>query len=213
MDCSLPDCSVHGILQARIPEWTTMSSSGEAFQTQGSSLHLLCLLHRQEDSLPRSHKAENKPYNKPYQRIETCPTVVTSLERGPAKPACLVPVFANKVLMAHNHTSSFTYYLHVAFTTQRQNWVAADTIWPQSQTCFGSGPLQKELPTPGLQHQIALGSNPDSILINLGRNLNSGCLSQYQAHWIFWGFIVLHWSQETYYFYIWHFWNLNASYS
>ena len=117
MDCSLPDSSVHGILQARIPEWVTMSSSGEAFQTQGSSLHLLCLLHRQEDSLPWSHKADNKP----CQRIETCPTVVTSLERGPAKPACLVPVFANKVLMAYNHTSSFTYYLHVAFTTQRQN--------------------------------------------------------------------------------------------
>ena len=160
MDCTLPDSSVHGILQARILKWVTISSSRETFQTQGSRLHLLCLLHWQEDSLPRSHKVDNKP----YLRIETCPTVVTSLERGPANPACLLPVFANKVLMAHNHPFSFTYYLHVAFTTQRQNWVAADTIWPQSQTCFGSGPLQKELPAPRLQHQIALGSNPDLFL-------------------------------------------------
>ena len=29
MDCSLPDSSVHGILQARILEWAAMPSSGD----------------------------------------------------------------------------------------------------------------------------------------------------------------------------------------
>ena len=29
MDCSLPGSSVHGILQARILEWTAISSSGD----------------------------------------------------------------------------------------------------------------------------------------------------------------------------------------
>ena len=49
--------------------------------------------------------------------------------------------------------------------------------------------------------QITTSDSPGfkswSILINFGGILNSGCLSQYQAHWVFWGFIVLHWSQET----------------
>ena len=40
MDCSLPGCSVHGILQARILEWAAMSSSRGSFpprdQTQVS---------------------------------------------------------------------------------------------------------------------------------------------------------------------------------
>ena len=32
MDCSLPDSSVHGILQARILEWVAMPSSRGSFQ-------------------------------------------------------------------------------------------------------------------------------------------------------------------------------------
>ena len=44
-DCSPPDSSVHGILQARILEWI-------AILTQGSNSHLLCLLHGQLGSLP-----------------------------------------------------------------------------------------------------------------------------------------------------------------
>ena len=46
MDCSLPGSSVHGILQARILEWVTTTS------TRGSKLCLLCLLHWQVGSLP-----------------------------------------------------------------------------------------------------------------------------------------------------------------
>ena len=44
MDCSLPDSSVHGILQARILEWVAMQLQG-IFPTQGLNLHLLWLLH------------------------------------------------------------------------------------------------------------------------------------------------------------------------
>ena len=39
MDCSPPDSSVHGILQARILKWVAMPSY------RGLNLHLLCLLH------------------------------------------------------------------------------------------------------------------------------------------------------------------------
>ena len=42
MDCSPLGSSVHVILQARILEWVTISSS---FLTQESNPHLLCLLH------------------------------------------------------------------------------------------------------------------------------------------------------------------------
>ena len=44
MDCSLPGSFVHGILQARIPEWVAMPSSRVSL-TQGSYSCLLQLLH------------------------------------------------------------------------------------------------------------------------------------------------------------------------
>ena len=40
LDCSLPGSSALGILQARMQEWVTISSS-RIFLTQGSNLHLL----------------------------------------------------------------------------------------------------------------------------------------------------------------------------
>ena len=42
MDCSLPGSSVHGIFQARIPEWVAMPFPGRVFLTRESNL---CLLH------------------------------------------------------------------------------------------------------------------------------------------------------------------------
>ena len=44
VDCSPPGSSVHGILKARILESGAISLQG-IFPTQGSNLHLLCLLH------------------------------------------------------------------------------------------------------------------------------------------------------------------------
>ena len=48
--CSPPSSSVHGILQARILEWISTILQG-IVPTQGLNLHLLYLLHWQEDSL------------------------------------------------------------------------------------------------------------------------------------------------------------------
>ena len=55
MNCSPPGSSIHGILQARLLEWVTISSSIGSSQPRGSSPHLLCLLHWQADSLPLSY--------------------------------------------------------------------------------------------------------------------------------------------------------------
>ena len=56
MDCSPPGSSVHGILKARILEWVATSyfrgSSQPRYQIHRWNPHLLCLLHRQVDSLP-----------------------------------------------------------------------------------------------------------------------------------------------------------------
>ena len=57
MDSSLPDSSVHGILQARILEWVSIPPPGDLpdpgiFLTQGLNPHFLCLLHWQVGSLP-----------------------------------------------------------------------------------------------------------------------------------------------------------------
>ena len=51
LDCSLPGFSVHGILQARILEWVTISFPRGIFLTQGSNQCLLNLLHWQVGSL------------------------------------------------------------------------------------------------------------------------------------------------------------------
>ena len=50
MECSPPDSSVHGILQARTLAWVALHQG--IFPTQGSNLHLLCLLHWPASSLP-----------------------------------------------------------------------------------------------------------------------------------------------------------------
>ena len=51
VDYSLPGSSVHGILQARILEWTAIYSSRESSQ-QGSNVSLLRFLHWEVGSLP-----------------------------------------------------------------------------------------------------------------------------------------------------------------
>ena len=60
MDCSPSGASVHVISQARILEWVAMLSSRGIFPTQGLNSRPLCLLHRQEGSLPPV------PPGKPY---------------------------------------------------------------------------------------------------------------------------------------------------
>ena len=51
MDCSPLGSSVHGILQAGILVWVAYALLQGIFLTQGSNLHLLCLLHWQTGSL------------------------------------------------------------------------------------------------------------------------------------------------------------------
>ena len=57
-----PSTSVYGIFHSRILEWVAISFSGQwrqrgvgIFLTQGSNLHVLCLLTWQVDSLPVHH--------------------------------------------------------------------------------------------------------------------------------------------------------------
>ena len=50
MDCSQPGSSVRGILQAKILQWVAIPFSRGIFLTQGSNLHLLCLLEWQAGS-------------------------------------------------------------------------------------------------------------------------------------------------------------------
>ena len=55
MDCSPPGSSVHGIFQARIPEWVAISYSRGSSQTQGLNPHFLSLLHWQVDYFTPGH--------------------------------------------------------------------------------------------------------------------------------------------------------------
>ena len=55
MDCMLPGSSVHGIFQARILELGCHFLLQGIFLTWGLNLHLLHLLHWQEDYLPLHH--------------------------------------------------------------------------------------------------------------------------------------------------------------
>ena len=56
MDCSLPGSSVHGILQARIPEWIAMPFSRESFQPRDQT-RVSCIAGRFFTSEP-----PGKPY-------------------------------------------------------------------------------------------------------------------------------------------------------
>ena len=60
VDCSLPGSSIHGLFQARTPGVGGHFLLQGIFPTQGSNLHLLCLLHWQVDSLPL------RPLGSPY---------------------------------------------------------------------------------------------------------------------------------------------------
>ena len=55
MDCSPPGSSVHGIFQAGILEWDTISSCREYSLLRDGNWVSLYLLHCQADSLPLSH--------------------------------------------------------------------------------------------------------------------------------------------------------------
>ena len=59
MDCSPPGSSIRGISQARILEWVVISFLTQGiFLTQGSNLHLLCLLRWQVDSFTTNTTGE-----------------------------------------------------------------------------------------------------------------------------------------------------------
>jgi len=60
IDCSLPGSSVHGILQSRILEWVAMPPLQGIFPTQGSNLHIWCLLHWQVGSLPLASPGKSR---------------------------------------------------------------------------------------------------------------------------------------------------------
>ena len=77
-DCSLPGSSVHGISKARIQAWVAIQG---IFTTQGSHLHLLCLLHWQVDSLPLCHLGS------PLLYLSTCDTRHVLLPPTPSNSA------------------------------------------------------------------------------------------------------------------------------
>jgi len=66
-DCSPPNSSVHGILQARTLEWVDIFLLQEIFPTQGPNPRLLHLLHWQAGSLPLL--PPGKPNTPPYYII------------------------------------------------------------------------------------------------------------------------------------------------
>ena len=65
MNCSLPDSSFHGILQARIPGWASMPSSRGSFQPRDGT----CVSWESctaGDSLPLSHRGS--PFKSSFRR-------------------------------------------------------------------------------------------------------------------------------------------------
>ena len=65
MNCSLPDSSVHGILQARILEWAAMPSSRRSSQLRdGNHVSYVSCIGRQDFFLPLA------PSGKPLKLIE-----------------------------------------------------------------------------------------------------------------------------------------------
>ena len=65
MDCSPPGSSVHGILQARIPESVANFLLQGIFLTRRSNPCVLCLLHWQAGSLPLSQLRSSHRHDAP----------------------------------------------------------------------------------------------------------------------------------------------------
>ena len=95
MDCSPPGSSVHGILQARIPEWVATSSSRGSSQIK--DLSLLCLMHWQVDSLPL-HQTGKPPKGDLYVITPHCTPVVGVGITAPISPK-KEPVFVGLKLL------------------------------------------------------------------------------------------------------------------
>ena len=78
-DSSPPGFLVHRTLQARILEWVTMPSPGD-FPTQGSTLHLLGLLHWQAGSLPLTPvKPQMSIFTKLIYLSSECPCILCGI--------------------------------------------------------------------------------------------------------------------------------------
>ena len=61
MDCSLPDSSVHGIIQARIPEWVAIRFSRESSQPRDQAVsNYPFSLHLQEKNHPILNESEKQ---------------------------------------------------------------------------------------------------------------------------------------------------------
>ena len=85
MDCSPPGSSVHGILQARIPECYVFqyccAHLQGIFPTHGSNPRLLCLLHWQAGSLPLT--PPGKPMYAAAKSLQSCLTLCDPRDDSP----------------------------------------------------------------------------------------------------------------------------------
>ena len=79
MDVSLPGSFVHGIFQARIPEWVLLFSGG-VFPTQGLNLSLWILLHWQVSSLPLAPPWEALTFTYSISLLIFCEVVLSVIE-------------------------------------------------------------------------------------------------------------------------------------
>ena len=79
VDCGPPGSSIHGVLQARILVWVAMPSSRGSSRPQGSTLHLLCLVHGQVDSLPLVPPAKPKRHILRHDYLISCFTHYVSV--------------------------------------------------------------------------------------------------------------------------------------
>ena len=94
MDCSLPDSSVHGILEKRMLEWVAISFSRGSSQPRDQT-HISCLLHWQVDSFPLNHLGSSwAGLRIPFQfsSVQFCHSVMSDSLQPPwnaAFQACL----------------------------------------------------------------------------------------------------------------------------
>ena len=95
-DCSPPGSSIHGILQARILEWVSVTSSRGSSPTQGSNPSLLHILHWQAGSLPLAPPGKPTNVNRFSSVAQSCPSLCDPMD-------CSMPGFP-----VHHQPPKFT---------------------------------------------------------------------------------------------------------
>ena len=129
MDCSLPGFSIHGIFQARVPEWVAISFSRESSQPRGS---ILGLQHCRQMLYPLTHQGSpGKQYGGSWRFLKK---LKMELPYDPTIPLLGIHLEKN-MIWKDTCTPMFTAALLTIAKTWKQSKCPLTKEWIKKKRC------------------------------------------------------------------------------